>query len=361
MSDVMAKQNDNVVDITNLDETAQGRARDLANGIDITDSQAVVQYGVGAQANISSFADTILTEIRAKDTGYVGEQLSELVVSIKDVDVGGLSSDGGALSKLFGGIKRRIKKFIAGYQKLSTHIDNIVQQLDSSRMTLLKDISMLDNLFEKNVEYLKDLDIYIAAGQLKIEEIQKTVIPELQKKAQESGDPMDAQKLQDMNQLLNRFEKKIHDMLLSRMIAIQTSPQIRLIQGNNQTLVEKIQSSILNTIPLWKNQIIIAISLFRQKEALEVQKQVTDTTNDLLARNSQMLKDSSLEVARESERGIVEIETLKKVNDDLISTIEETLKIQQEGRQKRAQAEQELVKMEGELKTRLASVQTPGA
>lgn len=361
MGDMLAKQDDNVVDIDRLDESDKKRAQEIAKSIDITDSQMVVQYGVGAQANISSFADTILTEIRAKDTGYVGEQLSDLVVSIKDVNVDGLGSEGGALAKLFGGLKRRIQKFIAGYQKLSTHIDNIVQQLDSSRMTLLKDISMLDNLFEKNLEYLADLDVYIAAGRLKMEEIRKTVLPELQKVAQESGDPMDAQKLQDMNQLLNRFEKKIHDMQLSRMIAIQTSPQIRLIQGNNQTLVEKIQSSILNTIPLWKNQIIIAISLFRQKEALEVQKKVTDTTNDLLAKNSQMLKDTSVQVARESERGIVEIETLKKVNDDLISTIEETLQIQAEGRQKRQQAEQELQKMEGELKQRLSTIQTPNA
>jgi uncharacterized protein YaaN involved in tellurite resistance len=345
-----------VIDISKFDEEDQKKAREIANGIDITDSQAVIQYGVGTQAKIGNFADTILTEIRAKDTGYIGDTLTDLVSTVRQVDVGGLSLEDGALSRLFGGIVRRIQKFMARYQKLSTHIDKIVSELDTARMNLLKDITMLDNLYEKNGEYLKELDILIAAGQVKVEQIRNEAIPALEKAAADSGDPLDAQRLQDTNQLLIRFEKKIHDMLLSRMISIQTSPQIRLIQGNNQTLVERIQSSILNTIPLWKNQIVIAISLFRQKKALEVQKEVTDTTNDLLSKNSEMLKQGSIDVAKESERGIVEIETLQKVNEDLISTIEATLRIQAEGRVKRQEAERELVKMEGELKTRLRNV-----
>lgn len=358
MGDLMTQHDENVIDITKLDAEGQERAKKVADSIDVSDSQAIIQYGVGAQRNIAGFADTILDQIRSKDAGYVGDTLTDLVSTIKQVDVGGLASSSGAFSKLFGGIVRRIQKFIGRYQKLSTHIDNTVQQLDTARMNLLKDITLLDNLFDKNLDYLNELDILIAAGQLKIEQIRNGVIPALQKTANESGDPMDAQKLQDMNQLLNRFEKKIHDMMLSRLISIQTSPQIRLIQNNNQTLVEKIQSSILNTIPLWKNQIVIAISLFRQKKALEVQKEITDTTNDLLSKNSEMLKQGSIDIAKESERGIVEIETLQKVNDDLITTIEETLRIQTEGRQKRQEAEKELVRMEGELKTRLTEIQS---
>ena len=357
MSDPVQTQQ-KTVDIAKMSSEDQAKARQMAESIDISDSNAVIQYGVGAQSKISSFADSILTEIRSKDSGYVGETLSDLVVTVKNVDVQGLTGEGGGLSKMLGGLKRKIQKFMTRYQKLSTQIDTIVNELDKARMTLLKDITMLDTLYGKNVEYLGELDMIIAAGQVKVEQIKTEVLPKMEADAKASGDPMDAQRLQDMNQLLNRFEKKLHDLLLSRMISIQTAPQIRLIQGNDQTLVEKIQSSILNTIPLWKNQIVIAIGLYRQKEALELQKKVTDTTNDLLAKNSEMLKQGSIEVARESERGIVEIETLKKVNDDLISTIEETLRIQEEGRQKRAAAEAELVQMEGDLKQRLSTVST---
>ncbi len=357
MSDLVpARQK--TVDIMKMSVENQEKARRMAEGIDISDSNAIIQYGVGAQSKISGFADSILTEIRSKDSGYVGDTLSELVVTVKNVDVDGLTGSGSGLSKMLGGLKRKVQKFMTRYQKLSTQIDTIVNQLDKARMTLLKDITMLDTLYQKNVEYLGELDLIIAAGQVKVEQIKTEVIPRMEEAAQSSGDPMDAQKLQDMNQLLNRFEKKLHDLLLSRMISIQTAPQIRLIQGNDQTLVEKIQSSILNTIPLWKNQIVIAIGLYRQKEALELQKKVTETTNDLLAKNSEMLKQGSIEVARESERGIVEIETLKKVNNDLISTIEETLRIQREGKQKRAAAEAELVQMEGDLKKRLSTVGT---
>jgi uncharacterized protein YaaN involved in tellurite resistance len=220
-------------------------------------------------------------------------------------------------------------------------------------MQLLKDITMFDGLYGKNIDYIKEIDLYIIAGKMKLQEINETILPELKRKADASGDAIDAQKVQDIAQMANRLEKKIHDLQLSRMIAIQTSPQIRLIQNNDQLLVEKIQSSILNTIPLWKNQVVIAIGIYRQKKAVEMQKKVTDTTNELLKKNAEMLKQGTIDVARESERGIVEIETLKKVHGDLISTIEETLKIQQEGRVKRREAEGELVKIEGELKEKL--------
>lgn len=348
-----------LVEFKNLAPEILEKAREMAKSIQISDSQAVIQYAVGTQVKISQFADTILQEIRAKDAGYVGETMTNLLLRIKDINVDSLGS-GNFWSKipLIGGLMDSVRKFIARYEKLSVQIEKIVSDLDKARMNLLRDITMLDGLFQKNQEYLNELDVYIAAGALKLEELKSVELPKLEALAKTTQDPKDAQRLHDFNQLLNRFEKKLHDLKLSRMIAIQTAPQIRLIQNNNQVLVEKIQSSILNTIPLWKNQIVIAISLFRQQKSLKLQKEVTDTTNELLAKNSEMLKQGSLEVARESERGIVEIETLKRVNQDLISTIEETLKIQAEGRTKRQQAEQELTKLESELKTKLQEVKS---
>jgi len=336
------------------------RAKAISDSIDLSDTQAVIQFGAGAQGRIASFADTILSEIRNKDAGDVGTVLGGLVLKIKEIDVGSLGSGGNFLSNLplIGGLVDSVRRFITRYEKLSVQIEKIVMELETARMNLLKDIALLDALFGKNTEYLRELDIIIAAGRLKVAEVRERTLPELKAKADASNDPADAQRLQDMNQVLNRFEKKLHDLDLSRMISIQTSPQIRLIQNNDQTLVEKIQSSILTTIPLWKNQIIIAISLFRQKKTLELQKQVTDTTNELLMKNSELLKAGSVGVARESERGIVEIETLKKVNDGLIATIEETLKIQREGREKRDAAAVELRRMEDELKARLRTIQT---
>lgn len=357
MSDAvaLAPQNQPVVDLKSLSPEDLQKAKDIAATIKVDDAQTVIQYGIGAQSKLSGFADTILTEVRAKDTGYVGGILTDLVLKVKDIGVGNLSGEKSFLENIpvLNLFINTVRKFIAKYEKMSVQIEQVIAELDKSRMNLLKDITLLDNLFAKNSEYLKELDLYIAAGQLKLDELRAGQLVELQKKAEETKDPLDAQKLNDFLQFLNRFEKKLHDLKLSRMIALQTGPQIRLIQNNNQALVEKIQSSILNTIPLWKNQIIIAISLFRQKKALEVQKSVTDTTNELLAKNSEMLKTGSLEIAKEAERGIIEIDTLKKVNADLISTIEETLKIQADGRAQRAAAEQELVKMEGELKAKL--------
>jgi len=250
-----------------------------------------------------------------------------------------------------------VKKFVTRYEKLSGQIEKSVVELETAKMNLLKDITLLDAYYAKNLEYLKELDLLVAAGQIKLEEARDKVLPELKAKADASNDPADVQRYRDFDQLLVRFEKKLHDMKLSRMIAIQTAPQVRLIQSNDQLLVEKIQSSILTTIPLWKNQIVIAISLFRQKKALELQRQVTDTTNELLKKNSEMLKEGTVGVARESERGIVEIETLRQVNNDLVSTIEETLRIQKEGKEKRKAAEVELQKLENELKARLKTVQ----
>lgn len=339
-----------------LSPEQKSKVNELAGAIDINDSQAIIQYGVAAQSNISNFSDNVLNQIKAKDSGYVGDILTELMLDVKSLDVDALAENAGFLGKLFGSLKTKFQKFIAKYETLSVQIEKIVNELDSAKMRLLKDITLLDGMYEKNLEYLKDLDLYILAGSQKLDEINTVMIPKLKQEAEQSGDPVLAQKFKDLTQLANRFEKKLYDLKLSRMISIQTAPQLRIIQNNDQLLVEKIQSSILNTIPLWKNQIVIAISLFRQQKALEMQKKVSDTTNELLSKNAELLKENSLGVARESERGIVEIETLKKVHADLITTIEETLRIQSEGHTKRMQAETELVTLETDLKKKLTDL-----
>ena len=346
------------INLANLTPEQLARVDDIKKQINIEDSQAIITFGVGAQRDISTFADNILQEVRTKDSGFVGNILSDLVIKVKDINVDSIGEKESFFSKIpfLGGLVNSFKKFIARYEKLSVQIEKIVDELDKARMQMLRDLTLLDTMYVKNLEYLKNLDLFIAAGQLKLQELQNTIAPQLKMKADETKDPSDAQKYNDFMQFLNRFDKKLHDLKLSRMVSIQAGPQIRLIQNGDQALVEKIQSSILNTIPLWKNQIVIAITLFRQRSALKLQKEVTDTTNELLRKNSEMLKESTLEIAKESERGIVDIETLKKVNTDLISTIEETLKIQADGKSKRQVAETELVKIEQELKEKLLSV-----
>ena len=344
-----------VIDESKLSPQDKQTVNEIVQQINVQDSQFVLQYGVGMQSQISSFAENVLSEVREKDGGYVGDILGDLMMKVKDLKVDTLSS-GPSKIPIIGGLFNAVQRFINRYQKLSVEIEKIVEALDKARMQLLKDITLLDTLYERNIDYLKQLDLFILAGSKKLAELQEVTLPGLKAAAEASKDPIDAQKYSDMNQLIIRFEKKLHDLKLTRMIGIQSIPQIRLVQNYNQVLVEKIQSSILNTIPLWKNQIVIAITIFRQKKALELQKEVTDTTNELLLKNSEMLKDNVTGVARESERGIVEIETLQKVNSDLISTIEETLKIQAEGKTKRQQAEAELVKIEKELKDKLVSL-----
>lgn len=328
---------------------------DIASQINISDSQSIIQYGGLAQSDISKFSDSILDQIRAKDSGEVGEVLTDLLGKVQDVNIDAIDPQqkGFSLSKLFGGVKRETQKFIARYDKISIQIEKIIDQLDRAKLQLIRDITSLDMMYEKNLDYLKQLDIFIMAGSLKLKELNDKVLPQLKEKAVQTSDAVDAQKVKDMAELISRFEKKLHDLKLSRMISIQTAPQIRLIQNNDQTLVEKIQSSIVNTIPLWKNQIAIAITMLRQQSALGLQRDVTNTTNDLLTRNSEMLKTSSIEIARENERGIVDIESLKKVNEDLIITLEETLKIQQDGRVRRSQAEVELKTMEEDIRRKL--------
>lgn len=329
------------------------RVEEVKNSIDLMDSQAVLQYGVGPQRNISSFSDNILTQVRSKDSGYVGELMSDLVLKVKEVDVDGL--DEGFLDKLpfLKNASRAVKKFMQRYEKLEVQIDRIEQQLDQARMQMLKDITMFDGLYEKNLEYFRELQIYIAAGEEKLKELQEITLPQLHAEATAKGDAMSAQVVRDFEDTVNRFEKKIHDLKLSKTVAIQTAPQIRLIQNNDKMLVDKIQTAILSTIPLWKSQIVIALGLHRQESVLKMQRSVSDATNTLLTKNAELLRQNSTEVARESERGIVDLETLKKVNADLISTIEETIKIQQEGRAARQNAETELLSIEQKLKEAL--------
>jgi len=350
------------VSINDLTGDQKQKVEQIMSQIDVNDSNGIIQYGVGAQTNISNFADSILDQVKAKDAGEVGNVLTDLMLTVKKIDVDSLSNES-MMSKipLLGNLFAGAKKFVAQYQSIEHHIEEITDEMTKARMQLLKDVTLLDSLYEKNKEYLTELDIFILAGELKLKELQDKILPEIKAKAAASNDTLDAQKVQDLSQMINRFEKKIYDLKLSRMIAIQTLPQVRLIQNNDQLLVEKIQSSILNTIPLWKNQVVIAISLFRQKKALELQKEVSATTNELLTKNSELLKTSSIEVAKESEKGIVEIETLKKVHDNLIATIDETLKIQAEGKTKRAQAEVEIQKLENDLKKKLAQVKESGA
>jgi uncharacterized protein YaaN involved in tellurite resistance len=342
---------------TNLTPEDKSRVEKLKNDIKLNDMQVVIQFGVGIQKNISSFADSVLNQVKNKDTGEVGNLLTNLMQSIRSMDVEGLTEGNkGFLGKLFSTITDRAQRFVAKYEKIGSQIEDLSDKLDRARMQLIRDVVMLDNLFEKNLGYFKDLNLHILAGEMKIEEARQTTIPELEAKAKSSGDMLDVQKSNDFKELVNRFDKKIHDLKLSRAVTLQTIPQIRIVQNNDQELVTKIQSSILNTIPLWKNQIVIGISLFRQQVASKLQKKVSDTTNELLKKNAELLKQNSVEVAKESERGIVDIETLRQTNASLISTIEETIAIQEAGRQKREEVEKELVAIENQLRDKLVSI-----
>jgi len=341
------------VNLSTLSPDDLAKARAKASTIQYKDSNSLVQYGVGDQKNISDFAGTMLQTIRTKDAGMVGESLTDLMFKIKDAGVGELTN---GKTNWLQSLADKAKHWMAKYEKLETQIDKILGTLDQSRMMLLKDIAMLDQLYAKNLEYLHNLDISLAAGQIKIDELNSVDVPALQAKAAETKDPIDAQKLNDLQAFIHNFEKKLYDMKLSRMIAIQTAPQVRLIQSNDNALAMKINSSIMTTIPLWKSQIVIAITLMNQKKAVEVQKAVDDATNDLLMKNSELLKQGSIEVAQANERGIVEIETLKTTNDNLIATIDEVLRIQEEGKQKRVAATQELAQIESALKDKLTSV-----
>ena len=341
--------------IDKLPAERQEQAKELAAKIDANDAQSVISYGsAAAQTKLSEFSQSMLNHVQAQDIGPVGDSLTELMYRLQEANPDELrAGEGNIFQRVFGKVKQSIYEVTAKYQKIGAQIDKISIKLDKEKDGLLKDNLMLEQLYQKNKDYFDALNIYIAAGELKMEELQTTIIPEAMKKAEETGDQMDVQIANDYTQFLDRLDKRTHDLRLARQITIQQAPQIRLIQNTNQALAEKIQASIATAIPLWKNQVVIALTLLRQKDAVTAQRQVSETTNDLLKKNSEMLKISAIETAKENERGIVDIETLQTTQNDLIETIQETLRIQQEGKEKRRHAEVELGNMEDDLKQKL--------
>ncbi|MBP2099245.1 toxic anion resistance protein [Enterococcus rivorum] len=355
-NEISALQSQQVAErlVDKLPEERQIQARELASKIDVQDAQAVITYGSVAQTKLSEFSQSMLNHVQAQDIGPVGDSLTDLMYRLNEANPDELrAGDGNFFQRFMGKVKQSVYEITAKYQKIGAQIDKIAIKLNKEKDGLLKDNLMLEQLYNKNKDYFDALNIYIAAGELKMEELQMTIIPEAMAKAKESGDQMDVQIANDYTQFLDRLDKRTHDLRLARQIAIQQAPQIRLIQNTNQALAEKIQSSISTAIPLWKNQVVIALTLLRQKDAVTAQRQVSETTNDLLKKNSEMLKISAIETAKENERGIVDIETLQKTQNDLVETIQETLRIQQEGKEKRRSAEIELGNMEEDLKNKL--------
>ena len=327
--------------------------------IDVTDSTQVLQYGAKAQSKISQFSDSVLEGVKTRSTGEVGDLLANLVGEIKSFDSDITGDNKTFLGKLFNSAKKQVDTLIAKYSKIETNIDGIEKQLENHRLQMLKDIAIFDTMYEKNLEYFKEISLYIIAGEKKLEELRNVELPKLRAQAQESGEQLDAQKVQDMENTINRFEKKIYDLKTTRIISIQMAPQIRLLQNNEAELVEKIQGSITNTIPLWKNQIVLALGINNAKQALGAQKAVTNLTNDMLNKNSEILKQGSIEIAEESERAIVDIETLQKTNRDIIETLDKVIEIHETGRAKRQEAEVELQNIEKELKEKMIEIKMP--
>ena len=340
--------------IDTLDEKHQEQARALAKQIDEKNLQAIISYGAAAQKQLGEFSHQMLSHVQAKDTGEIGDILNDLMERLNETDPNDLVAENqGFFQKFFGKIKKSIYEMQAKYQEVGSQVDKIAIRLDHEKNGLLNDNLSLEQLYQRNKDFFDALNIYIAAGEIKLVELQETLIPEALEKARVTGDQMDVQVVNDLEQFLDRLEKRNHDLKLTRQMTIQQAPQIRLIQNTNQALAEKIQSSITTTIPLWKNQIAIAMTLLRQKDAVTAQRQVSETTNQLIQKNSEMLKISTIETARENERGIIDLETLQKTQKDLIETLEETLKIQQEGRARRRKAEVELTNMEEDLRQKL--------
>ncbi|WP_042354048.1 toxic anion resistance protein [Bacillus rubiinfantis] len=340
-----------------IPEEHRAKAIQLAEQIDPTNHQAMIQYGTQAQGKLLSFSQTMLEHVQKKDVGEIGEIINDLMKRLNEVNPDELKDGKPSLfARMFGKISSSLQEALSKYQKTGAQIDRITVKLERSKNILLSDIKLLEQLYDTNKEYFHALNIYIAAGELKLEEMHQKIIPELKKQAEATNDQMKFQEVNDMIQFADRLDKRLHDLKLSREITIQSAPQVRLIQNTNQALVEKIQSSIVTAIPLWKNQVAIALTLIRQRHAVEAQKQVSKTTNELLLKNAEMLKTNTIETARENERGLVDIETLKKTQENLISTLEETLRIQEEGRQKRRLAEQDLATMENELRIKLLEI-----
>jgi len=326
---------------------------DFVKQIDLAKSNQILQYGVGAQKKIADFSENALNNVKTKDLGEIGEMLSNIVTELKSFDVD--EEEKGFLG-FFKKSSNKITAMKAKYDKAEVNVNKIVDVLEKHQIQLLKDIAMLDKMYEINKTYYKELSMYILAGKKKLAKVREEELPALIEKSTASNLPEDAQAVNDLTAICNRFEKKIHDLELTRMISIQMAPQIRLIQGNDTIMAEKIQSTIVNTIPLWKSQMVLALGVTHAGQAAKAQREVTDMTNQLLRKNAETLKSATIETAKEAERGIVDIETLRITNESLISTLDEVLRIQTEGRQKRMEAEIELRKIEGELKKKLLEI-----
>lgn len=326
---------------------------DFAAKIDLRSSNAILQYGAGVQKKIADFSESALENVKTKDLGEVGDMLAGVVTELKSFD------EEEEEKGIFGFFKKggnKLANMKAKYDKAEVNVNRICDALEGHQIQLMKDIAMLDKMYELNTTYFKELSMYIAAGKKKLQDVAATELPELEAKAARSGLPEDAQAVNDLNALCNRFEKKIHDLELTRTISLQMAPQIRLVQSNDTVMSEKIQSTLVNTIPLWKSQMVLAIGVENSSRAAKAQREVTDMTNELLRKNAEKLKLATVETAKESERGIVDIETLKATNESLISTLDEVMKIQQEGKEKRRTAEAELNRIENELKQKLLEI-----
>lgn len=343
--------------VDRLSKEERQKAHEIASQLPAGNYEAILSFGANAQTELSGFSHQMLDHVQKNDIGPVGDILKDLMDKLGQLNPDELTNKKkSGIKRLFGKVSRSVQEIMTKYQKLSTQIDRIGIQLEHSKRGLIEDVHMLDKLYDQNKAYFQALNVYIAAAEIKRDEILNETIPTMRKKAEASSDQMAYQEVNDMAQFLDRLEKRLYDLQLSRQITIQSAPQIRMIQQTNQTLAEKIQSSIMTAIPLWKNQIAIALTLNRQMKAVASQKQVTKTTNDLLLKNSEMLKMNSIETAKENERGIVEIDTLKQTQENLLQTIEETLRIQADGRVKRKAAEVEISRMEEQLKQRLLIV-----
>ena len=340
-------------EVVNLSPEERRMVEEFAAKIDLHSSNMILQYGAGAQKKMADFSETALENVRTKDLGEVGEMLASVVSELRTLEEE--EEDKGFFS-FFKKSRNKLANMKAKYEKAEGNVERICDALESHQIQLLKDIAMLDKMYELNVTYFKELSMYIAAGKRKLEEVRNTEMAQLEAKAKGSGLPEDAQAVSDLSSLCNRFEKKIHDLELTRAVSLQMAPQIRLVQSNDTLMSEKIQSTIVNTIPLWKSQMVLAIGVENSAKAAKAQREVTDMTNALLRKNAETLKMATIETAKETERGIVDMETLKATNESLIATLDEVMKIQTEGKEKRRAAEVELNRMEGELKQKLLEI-----
>ena len=343
-----AKEIKQDLDDSVLSEEEKRQVDEFAKQIDLHNSTAILQYGVGTQKKMADFSGSALENVTMKDLGEVGEMLTSVVTQLKSFD----EEDKGFLG-IFKKPAQKLETMKTKYAKAETNINKICEALENNQVQLLKDISILDKMYELNLTYFKELSMYILAGKKKLAETREKELPQLLEKAKTSGLPEDAQAARDLEELCDRFEKKLHDVELTRMVSIQTAPQIRLVQSSDTMMVEKIQSTIVNTIPLWKSQMVLALGVTHVEQASRAQREVSDMTNELLRKNAEVLKVSAIESAKESERGIIDMETLKTTNANLISTLDEVMKIQADGREKRKAAEEEMRVMENELKTKL--------